>query len=399
MDMKKLMSIEKLIVMSMLVGLLLLPLMVNAQSNQMTTEGPPVSQPLIPEGDFALKLVTTLKVGTPNSEAQAEDMLTSVGITPKNGWIADYPVTPIIIDELEDAIVAASDANKLPMGKDEALNAFQNLLAEFGLAVLPGGSDKYAENQPQPNSTVINNYYYEEGPPVVTYYPPPWDYYYLYAWVPYPFWCSGFFFPGFFILNDFNIIVVVNFHGHHHHHKITNHFIDPKTHTVLKVDPRTRMIGRTGKTSPSRIQGFNSAEARKGAASIFERSRNRVNSINGSIKTMGNKAGRNPSTIGRQNGMNFQGGQKKSFQAPKVTNERSINVPPMSNRGGSRSFGSSESPGRTLSAPSTEIKGSSGGIGSGRSPGGFSTGPRGGGGRDGFGRGGFSGGDGCRGRC
>jgi hypothetical protein len=111
----------------------LLPSMVNAQSNQMTTGAPPVAQPLVPEGDFALKLVPTLKLGTPNSEAQAEDMLTSVGITPKNGWIAEYPVTPIIIGELQDAIVAASDANKLPMGKDEALNAFQNLIAEFGL--------------------------------------------------------------------------------------------------------------------------------------------------------------------------------------------------------------------------------------------------------------------------
>jgi hypothetical protein len=393
------MVMKKIIVMSMLVGFLLLPSMVNAQSNQMTTGAPPVAQPLVPEGDFALKLVPALKLGTPNSEAQAEDMLTSVGITPKNGWIADYPVTPIIIGELQDAIVAASDANKLPMGKDEALNAFQNLIAEFGLAVLPGGSGRYAESQSQPNSTVINNYYYEEGPPVVTYYPPPWDYYYLYAWVPYPFWCSGFFFPGFFVLNDFNIIVVVNFHGHHHHHMITDHFIDPKTHTVLRVDPRTRTIGRTGKTSPSHIQGFNSTEARKGAASIFERSRNRVNSLNGSTTTMGNNAGRNPSTLGRQNEMNSQGGQRKSFQAPNATHERSIDAPSMSNRGGSRSSGPSESSGRTFSAPSTESSGSFGSIGSGRSSGGFSAGSRGGGTTGGFARGGFSGGGGCRGRC
>jgi hypothetical protein len=285
------------------------------------------------------------------------------------------------------------------MGKEEALNAFQNLIAEFGLAVLPGSSDRYAESQPRPNSTFINNYYYEEGPPVLTYYPPPWDYYYLYAWVPYPFWCSGFFFPGFFVLNDFNIIVVVNFHGHHHHHKITNHFIDPKTHTVLRVDPRTRAIGRADKTSPSRIQGFNSTEARKGAASIFERSRNRVNSPNGSPTTIGNNGGRDPSTIGRRNEMNFEGGQRKSFQTPNATHERPIDAPSMSNRGGSRNAGSSESSGRNFRAPSMERSGSFGSIGSGRSPGGFSAGSRSGGATGGFARGGFSGGGGCRGRC
>src|SRR4030067_3210816 len=102
------MNMKKLIVMSMLVILLLLPLMVSAQSNQMATGSPPVAQPLVPEGDFALKLVPTLKLGTPNSEAQAEDMLTSAGITPKNGWIADYPVTPIIIGEVQASIAADS---------------------------------------------------------------------------------------------------------------------------------------------------------------------------------------------------------------------------------------------------------------------------------------------------
>ena len=173
---------------------LLMPAMVYAQSEQPASNAPPpVSQQLVAEGDFALKLVTALNLGTPNNEAQAEDILTSVGIAPKNGWIADYPMTPIIIGELENAVAAASDVRQLPMGKEDALKAFQDLTTEFGLAVVPGSSGQYAENQGQPNPTIINNYYYEEGPPVVTYYPPPWDYYYLYSWVPYPFWCTGFF--------------------------------------------------------------------------------------------------------------------------------------------------------------------------------------------------------------
>ena len=187
---------KKVFITMVAMALLLLPLTVYAQSDQNSTGAPPVSQALVPEGDFALKLVTALGLGTPGSEAQAEDMLTSVGIAPRNGWIADYPVTPDIIGELQNAVAAAADSKKLPMEKGEALNAFKNLIGEFGLGVLPGSSGKYAESQLEPNPTVINNYYYEEGPPVVTYYPPPWDYYYLYAWVPYPFWYSRFFFPG-----------------------------------------------------------------------------------------------------------------------------------------------------------------------------------------------------------
>ncbi len=82
-------------------ALLLLPLNLYAQSEQTSTGAPGISQALVPEGDFALKLVSALKLGTATTEAQAEDMLTSAGIAPKNGWIADYPVTPIIIGELQ----------------------------------------------------------------------------------------------------------------------------------------------------------------------------------------------------------------------------------------------------------------------------------------------------------
>ena len=199
---------KKLLMVVMAFSLLLLPLGVDAQLDQKSAI-PPVSQSLVPEGDFALKLVAALKLGTPGDEAQAEDMLSSAGITPKNGWIADYPVTPIIVGELQSAVVAAADAQRLPMAKDDALKAFQDATAESGLAVVPGDPGQYAGNQPQPDPMVINNYYYEEGPPVVTYYPPSWDYDYLYSWVPYPFWYTGFFFPGFFILHDFHRSIFV----------------------------------------------------------------------------------------------------------------------------------------------------------------------------------------------
>ena len=259
---------------------------VGARSGNTSTQAPPIAQPLIREGDFAIKLAEALKVGQAKSEAEAESMLASVGIAPKNGWIADYPITPDIAEELQNAISQAADSKRLSLSRDEALIAFQGLTAEMGLSFEADTSGEVAQNDPPAdygqysNPDVINNYYYDQGPPVVTYYPPPWDYYYLYAWVPYPFWCSGFFFPGYFVLNDFNIIVVVNIRGHHHHHKVTNHFIDPKTHKVLRVDPKTKVIGRADKISPSRFQGFNSTEARKGATSIFERSYKRSRSGN-----------------------------------------------------------------------------------------------------------------------
>ena len=264
---------RKLFIVIVTAGLLTLPLSVYAQTDQMPSGAPPVAQTLIREGDFAVKLAGALKIGTAKNEVEAETMLGSSGIAPKNGWIADYPVTPDIIGELQSAVAAAADAQKLPMGKDEALNAFQNLIAEFGLAVSPNSTGKYAENQPQPNSTVINNYYYDEGPPVVTYYPPPWDYYYLYAWVPYPFWHSGFFFPGFFVLHDFHRVVVVG----HRRCVVTNHFFDHKTSRVLAIDPARRRTGETFRTGDvSHNRGFNSNEGRRGASSILERSHERM---------------------------------------------------------------------------------------------------------------------------
>ena len=217
----------------------------------------------MPEGVFAVQLVEALKMGRGQDEAQAESMLSGIGIEPKNGWIAGYPVTPPVIGEIERGVGGAADGGKLGIGKEQALKAVGDLKAKLGLSVTtagvvpqsapqaaPGGQPantviyKYMDKQgvihytdryetipkeyrdqiemiretvrpqtlgepaseegnradnyiPNPNPEVMNNYYYDEGPPVVTYYAPPDPYYYLYGWVPYPFWYSGFFFAGF----------------------------------------------------------------------------------------------------------------------------------------------------------------------------------------------------------
>jgi hypothetical protein len=255
------------------------------QSEKATTQPPPISQPLVREGDFAIKLVEALKIGQGKSEAEAESMLASAGIAPKNGWIADYPVTPDVIGELENAISEAADSARLPMGRNDAVKAFRTAAMELGLPILPETSEGYAEDSPSTTSqytepSVVNNYYYTEGPPIVTYYPPPPDYFYLYAWIPSPFWYSGFFFPGFYILNDFHTVIIINKRSC----VITNHIKDPKTGRIFTLNPARRHAGRMfeGKEALSK-RGFNSSEAKNSAQSIFERSRERA--ALGNVKT------------------------------------------------------------------------------------------------------------------
>jgi hypothetical protein len=304
---------NKILIAMIAMAFLMLPLNIYAQSDQKLAGVPPVSQPLVPEGDFALRLASALKLGTATTEAQAEDILTSAGIAPKNGWIADYPVTPIIIGELQNAVATAADSKKLPMGKDEALKAFQGLTTEFGLAVAPGSS-QYAESQPPTSSEyvqppVINNYYYDEGPPVVTYYPPPWDYNYLYAWVPYPFWWSGFFFSGFFVLHDFhrpvifgNRVVVVS-----------NHVFDPVNHRVVVVDPARHVA-----TNFSHTTAFNSTMTRNAASSIFNRSVQRTTFGRGTQGITGSRTFNNANSFTMGSGTNHHSPQSfsRSFSAP-----------------------------------------------------------------------------------
>lgn len=255
----------------------------NVPSARTTTKAPPISQTLIREGDLAIKLADALKAGRAQSEAEAESLLASAGIAPRNGWIADYPVTPDIIGELQNTITQAADSGKLTMKKGEALKVFQDLAGEQNLPISPdmesqsqyvGSEQQTAEAEPPQNypeyyePSEINNYYYEQGPPIVTYYPPPWDYYYLYAWVPYPFWFSGFWFPGFFCLNDFHRGVFVG--GHRKF--VSNHFWDSSGKRFGTIDPSRRYAGGSTANISHPARGFSSASARNGASSILSRS-------------------------------------------------------------------------------------------------------------------------------
>jgi hypothetical protein len=316
--------------------LLVMPAMVYAQSEQPKAGPPPIAQQLVREGDFAIKLHAALGLGTAEDEAEAESRLGEAGISPRNGWIADYPVTPDIVGELQKAVGDAADAGKISMGKDEALKRLDGVNAELSLAVKPQTPEivktyepvaEEAKNYPDP--TVINNYYYNEGPPVVTYYAPPPDYYYLYAWVPSPFWWYDFWFPGFFVLRDFHRTVFVNQRVFF----VSNHFNDVRGHRVFRVDPVSRFRGRTfAGIGVSNRRGFISTGVPRSERTIFNGPRTRMPS--------GTRTFSAPSRGGRTVAPPSRGGRTIS---PAPRSGKTISPP----AGGGRSVGPSMRGGRT----------------------------------------------------
>ena len=212
-------------------GLLLLPFIAYGSYGTESADKtpPPVSQTLVREGDFAVRLADRLGVVKTSDEGKAEEALAEAGIKPKSGWISDFPVTPDVLAEIRTSVQAAADNGRIKKDKGEADAEVMALSKEMGIEMVAASKgakgyitgEQYGEETPPADEgeyeyqspTVVNNYYYEEGPPVVTYYPPPPDYAYLYAWDPFPFWYGTYFFPGYYVLRDFTTTVVVNSGG------------------------------------------------------------------------------------------------------------------------------------------------------------------------------------------
>ena len=140
-----------------------------------------IERSLIREGFFAVKLAEALKIGPAKSEAEAENMLALVGILPKNGWIADYPVTPDIIGELQNAIAMAADSGKIAMNKSEAIKVFEDLVIEI--------ESQYSRAEPSSSG---------EPYPETYYYPYPYPFYYRFLFSypyydPYPYYYGGYY--------------------------------------------------------------------------------------------------------------------------------------------------------------------------------------------------------------
>ncbi len=253
---------------------------VNAQSS--TSNRPPIGQPLVSEGEFAVELATALNLTSSHDEAAAEDALGSISIAPRNGWISDYPITPDIIAEVRESTARSASAGSLRMAETEATGIVDSVSTAMNLPIEVAGAKRAYESGSSSSSnseyessssfeyesrasseyqsssgtpppevseyavpTEVEEYYGNYGPPVVSYYPPPWDYGYLYAWVPWPFWWGGFGFGGFFILNDFD--------RHDHFHHFSNHVTNANG-TVSRVNAVTRATG-TGTRSSSTLAG------------------------------------------------------------------------------------------------------------------------------------------------
>src|SRR5512143_3228135 len=330
-------------------GLLLYPFAGFAQDYGPPTaqkqQAPPVAQTLVREGDFAIKLAAELKLGNPENEAAAEDMLAKAGISPLNGWISDYPVTPEIVGQLGDSVSAAADQGKLTMNAGEATKELYSLASEMNLPT-PAGPGPGSVPVGSSNPTVVNNYYYDQGPPVISYYPPPPYYGYLYDWVPYPAFWFGFWWPGFFVCHSFTTTVVVSNSTFVNRKAIvSNHIINPVTRAVTVVDPVVRTSTgavrpmtalRTGSgqmfrtttdmtrgvtlsgVSPVRTGtpfsgargtgGYRTAEARKGAQAIYSRSVQGMSVHRGPQRTV------TPHSSGTHNAA--PGGARRSYNRP-----------------------------------------------------------------------------------
>jgi hypothetical protein len=246
-----------------IISFILMPGVIFAQSEPILPGNPQLAEPLVREGDLAVRLVEALNLGMAVNEAEAESILISIGIAPRNGWIADYPVTPDISAELRAAISEAAESGELAVGKESALQTLQNVLSYYTLSAKTDTSGESADETSAPDypdSTAVSDYYSDEGPPVVTYYAPPPDYAYLYSWVSYPFRWRGSRFHGFFVKKRFNVWVHGPEGGHGEY--ISNYLHDSKTDKTFRIDPMKRShggaieeIGGARQSSPSAPSG------------------------------------------------------------------------------------------------------------------------------------------------
>lgn len=203
---------------------------------------PPLEAQLIRQGDFAAALSSALKLDEARDETEAERRLAEAGIAPANGWMADYPVTPAIICELQAATLNAADAGRIPLDADDALAGFYDAQASMGLDVVPYGEEQAGEELPArgpsyPDAAYVEDYYGRVGPPILTYYCPPACYRPMYDWAPYPFLAGGCYFPGFYIQHDFQRRIF--FRGRSHF--VSNHLRGPGGTSL--VHPFARAAG------------------------------------------------------------------------------------------------------------------------------------------------------------
>lgn len=126
------------------------PIPSNAQNPALALE-----PTLLPEAVYALNLVEILGLEPTSDANKAEILLSRLGIEPKNGWISDYPITPMIIGDIDQDIANAYDLKKINLNKTETLKQVNELKTRLGLDV-----EKEKPNhltQATPNISKANN--------------------------------------------------------------------------------------------------------------------------------------------------------------------------------------------------------------------------------------------------
>ena len=230
----------------------------------------PVAQRLVRQGGFAVSLLSSLELGETVDEISAEERLGEAGIAPRNGWIADYPVTPDIVGELRIAVANASESGGIKLDRGQAIKRFEQVTCGFALPIGPERIEGSGETSPRsrrhPDPASISEYFGVTGPPVITYYEPPGRYSHLYCMVPYPFTSHGLSFSGFFIQKKFHRTVFENGRVAF----VSNGFHVFRNHRVFYIDPVARFRGKTyAGIGAAKGQGFKKTGIRGNGKRVF----------------------------------------------------------------------------------------------------------------------------------
>lgn len=182
----------------------------------------------VSQAEFALQLAGALGLPVTGEDAdEAMRALASRGIEPLEGWKPELPMTPLLVAELRHAVSNAVAAGRLDVEGSAALAAFDELIAHLDLPLADAPPPAYAEG-PRGHETAcdrsaLDRYYATMGPPYYTYCLPLPSYYYLYSWVPSPFYLHGVFFSGFFVVRDVHVVPTFRVPKFKHHHPKFSH--------------------------------------------------------------------------------------------------------------------------------------------------------------------------------
>ena len=130
---------KSMLIMVLAAGLAFLPYASAVKAQEASSGRPPIEQPLVSEGQFAVGLANALRLTSSHDEAAAEDSLSRVNIAPRNGWFSDYPMTPDILEEVRKSAARAASAGGLQMSEAEAARAVGDVSSAMHLPIMAGG--------------------------------------------------------------------------------------------------------------------------------------------------------------------------------------------------------------------------------------------------------------------